>query len=712
MNDPPGSATLVRSPDGMAIGGVIINRPILTQFLRRLCGQTSESVEKLLDPSDHQNVPQAVKLMQALSSLKDMDASSFSPSDLDSHRALKALGELWISYLNPFIVPDLSLTRQLEALSKFGHMTFVLYLKHGSSFMANQLYADMQALVKCAYFCVAQQQLLDPSMPWYMFLLGDDRLEEMFGEVRTVTHDRNCDPIQLTERLAGAADTAAIYNRHPTWKRASRRISYSGSEGSDHVNPKYFTGDLIVSNVDLKNVWESGKIQAIEVLSRAGIHCDINMALSPIDVDFLRPHTGGKYPGIAGEKDRSQPDEAAAVISTFVSESESGAACASLPTSDLQGSLSNAEPSTLGSAPALFEDAETDQPEVDQEVDELRFMPDMNDLLAVDHDGNVTTSDTTPSDWLEFQDTDGKMVKIHKVSLCGRIFDSPLAYQTTVRNLRVRTYTGNVEKISLNTDDTALTGEHLFKSPDLGAGLVRTNDILAVAIFRTLSLEKKGIKVPEVEEAELGTLAASDIRITGQVLDLEYVANSEVSPVWGWTSMLARFDPLRDTAQTTEDGTHKLLVVQFSGNLVEPINPSLVDTSTLSLESQARFHDRGGYKHSYTVSESQFNHVIETLFESQDPAELLARLPKHGKSSSVPYRTQDGTVKFIVEGATRLLHANKANADKVACYQCNTVVSHVGSRNHVGEHILKALHDVVESDLLEQVSQSPSVALE
>jgi hypothetical protein len=94
------------------------------------------------------------------------------------------------------------------------------------------------------------------------------------ADVWTVFHDCNCDTLQLTEWLAGAANTADIYNQHPMWKQQCHQILYSRSEGADHVNPKYFTNDLIVTNIALATVWKSGRIVASEALEAAGLHCD------------------------------------------------------------------------------------------------------------------------------------------------------------------------------------------------------------------------------------------------------------------------------------------------------------------------------------------------------------------------------------------------------------------------------------------------------
>jgi len=50
----------------MVINDVIINRLILEQYLNRLPNQTRDSVEKLLNPADPQDVPRAIELIRAL----------------------------------------------------------------------------------------------------------------------------------------------------------------------------------------------------------------------------------------------------------------------------------------------------------------------------------------------------------------------------------------------------------------------------------------------------------------------------------------------------------------------------------------------------------------------------------------------------------------------------------------------------------------------
>ncbi|KAK6971295.1 hypothetical protein R3P38DRAFT_2587415 [Favolaschia claudopus] len=67
-------ATSERSPEGTVIDQVVLNRPIITQWLEKLPGETKETVAILVDPADHQNVPKAYKLLRAIISLPKLFA--------------------------------------------------------------------------------------------------------------------------------------------------------------------------------------------------------------------------------------------------------------------------------------------------------------------------------------------------------------------------------------------------------------------------------------------------------------------------------------------------------------------------------------------------------------------------------------------------------------------------------------------------------------
>ncbi|EPS99538.1 hypothetical protein FOMPIDRAFT_28660, partial [Fomitopsis schrenkii] len=154
-------ATHLRSAEGSLVDGIVINRAVLARFLQMLPGQTKSGIENLIDPADHQNVPRAVNLLRAVVQLSKSRPPSLSPTDENTYHAICLQATLWESLLVAFVDQHPSLSEQLKHLATFAHIAFALYLHHGSAFMSNQLYSDLQALVKACFTCVAQQQLLD-----------------------------------------------------------------------------------------------------------------------------------------------------------------------------------------------------------------------------------------------------------------------------------------------------------------------------------------------------------------------------------------------------------------------------------------------------------------------------------------------------------------------------------------------------------------------
>ncbi|KAJ7939289.1 hypothetical protein B0H13DRAFT_2301050 [Mycena leptocephala] len=95
-------------------------------------------------------VPRAVKLLSLVTEMRHLDSSEFTPSEWKTHRALCLLGEMFDPLLEPFINPTLSLSDQITHLVKFAHLACAIFLKHETDFVSNQLYGDVQCMVKNA----------------------------------------------------------------------------------------------------------------------------------------------------------------------------------------------------------------------------------------------------------------------------------------------------------------------------------------------------------------------------------------------------------------------------------------------------------------------------------------------------------------------------------------------------------------------------------
>ncbi|KIJ10026.1 hypothetical protein PAXINDRAFT_54935, partial [Paxillus involutus ATCC 200175] len=173
------------------------------------------------------------------------------------HAALWVLGILCESLVEPFN-PAMSLREQVCSLSKYAHMSFMLYRQHTTLFMPNQLYGDTQAMIKNVMFVIAKQQDLDDTQSVYIIQDGDDRLKGAFGNARTDDHDPNMGIPRLCQKLSSAADQGAIFENHPTWDHGHRRLTGDRKLGADHMNPKSWKGNVITGDVSLWTEWGHG----------------------------------------------------------------------------------------------------------------------------------------------------------------------------------------------------------------------------------------------------------------------------------------------------------------------------------------------------------------------------------------------------------------------------------------------------------------------
>ncbi|KAI0068929.1 hypothetical protein BV25DRAFT_1844785 [Artomyces pyxidatus] len=684
------SATLLRSKDGMLVNGVIVHRTHLQEFLQLLPGQSYDTVKILIDPSDHQNVPRAVELLEALASLGDVDSSHMAPTELVVFSTIKLLGEFWYSFLEPLINPTLSLSEQLRCLSRFGHLSFALYHLHGSSFMSNQLYGDTQAFVKAAFVAVERQRHLDEDLPFYLYQMGSDRLEEIFGEVRTQNHDRNCDILQLSDRLSTSVDNVDILNSYPRWNPGQRRISYTGAEGVDHVNPRYFTGNLIVKDVFTGSVWAKGRLDAEKVLKRYSVAFDFSESLSVPGVDFLRPRGGDKFPGVSTDIDRS----------IFIEE----------PTQ-----------STATDAGAISTSTPAEPPEdlIDISLEDI--------LTEPDSAGNVATSEDDSRHWLEITLPNGTKKLYHKASLLGGLFKSDRRRLSVERVLRVRCYSKDFRKPTLFGEESP--GENSFLVGDTVLCPIHILDAIVIGVASVIAIDRKGVRVSHVDLEELNS--SSDIMISTQILVLRDVEVTEILDAppssledptsdsasvdehsvsvmtrkWVWNGDYARFLPLTSstvTAQVTDNGSRNAYVVRVPGNLVQPIGLDIVPCHVLPPADRMRLEGRNIHS-TCSISFDGLADVANSAYETREASDYIGKLKKHGQSTTLPYIDQNGAQQLIVAVATQTLIAKKSETGKVTCYQCGSIINSDAARGHVGLHILRALAGVVETGLRELV---------
>ena len=97
----------------------------------------------------------------------------------------------------------------------------------------------------------------------YLYQLRTDQEEKLFSSVRTINHARNCDALELGQRLLHAETINTIISKHVTWKRFKRKRvgAYNDATSQDD-----WSGDLDVTDVDLHQQWIIWIIEACKVL--------------------------------------------------------------------------------------------------------------------------------------------------------------------------------------------------------------------------------------------------------------------------------------------------------------------------------------------------------------------------------------------------------------------------------------------------------------
>eukprot|EP00966_Prymnesium_polylepis_P036876 855506-Prymnesium_polylepis.1 len=86
----------------------------------------------------------------------------------------------------------LSLDAYDRSVAKLAHLAFVLYRKNGTAFIPGQHYYNTQILLRTKYVSQAVSKA-EGNAYYFPYQDADDRLEGLFGMVRTLEHGSNFD---------------------------------------------------------------------------------------------------------------------------------------------------------------------------------------------------------------------------------------------------------------------------------------------------------------------------------------------------------------------------------------------------------------------------------------------------------------------------------------------------------------------------------------
>ncbi|KAJ6618014.1 hypothetical protein B0H10DRAFT_2218174 [Mycena sp. CBHHK59/15] len=302
--------------EGILINSVAINKSLIVGWLERMMGHdwSDESIHALLNPKDPQDVPRTIKLLCLVVEIRMVvDSTEFTPGELKTYRASCLLGKIFDAMVEPFINPTFSLSDQLIHLVKFAHLICAMFIKHESTFISNQLYRDLQCMVKNAIFTIAHSKILNPYLKVFLCLLGDDVLETLFGKSRMIGgHLPNMAIDEFHQRVGSALHMDEIFRKYPWLEHRARQLNMVCSRDVDHLSPEAWEGELTAGSCDIQACYKAGVAHAVIILESYGCSIDFEAWFASEDVDLMLPK-GGKYPGVSKEVDRLMPDDSGPV---------------------------------------------------------------------------------------------------------------------------------------------------------------------------------------------------------------------------------------------------------------------------------------------------------------------------------------------------------------------------------------------------------------
>ncbi|KAG2131051.1 hypothetical protein DEU56DRAFT_757676 [Suillus clintonianus] len=660
--------TLIRSCAGMRPdNGRCINSSMLEHYLTWVDNIDESRALKLLYPDDPQDVPRAVALMNIVISLGNIDPT-LPPYTLDGTEpdvdviadfdAIKILSHILHSLLQPFINITLSLTEQVISLCRCTHLIYACYRNQRRAFMPNQLYYDVQTLIKNIIFCIAKQQKLDATQPFTLLDTGDDPIELLF----------------VFLRMCGGHNSAVNY------KQALDRL-----ESVDHINRSMWVGDIISGHCNLPSAWKQGQDVATQFLQLTQIPpqaYDFNSYFSfGSSMDLLCVFGEGKYPSVNDgdtEEDRSLNVR---VVS-------------SIPTENVGDEP--AEPET-SLAPAEEGADENDPIHNFEEMLEDKFDPtqpeDLDDSPKILEDDTPTAPPKgpgiRPADYLWCEKK-----WVHKQTVCRLIITPNFTPKSQVRLLHVRGFTSVNKKADVDEVSNILHGEH-FVTGDLFLTLICSQGkVLSLALTRATSISENGLSRGRINTATLASLW-SNVKVVGEMMVLlpSISSTPESSALWVWNGgYLKTASPVPGTNAVTQ----RVVTLSIPGHLLELANPRVVNAlEHLAPDQASEVNSKGS---SWALSndglEAAAASVWMKIVESKLPINSISALSS--ESSMFPYKDLSGSDALVcVAGTTMLAASGRGKGVASTCPLCGEATKDL--RSHMGCHILRAARGIPDN---------------
>ena len=254
------------------------------QVLLTAAGYDSSAIQSMFNPVDKQNVPSACKLLKAVADLVDVLDIAVSSTMLPQLVRARLFGHIVCGLLAPVVELDASISDLLVKISKSTHILFVCFRAAGSKFIPTVLYHDTQAFVQTVFWNIIKLQVFGQEQAYHIHQQGTDSGENLFGHMRTLTHNSNFNVAEANTNISTAHQIHKILEHHPEWSRGHKQLKAT----EDHVNPHSWRGSMFVhKGLDVPALYRLGQAEA-----KAAI---ITLELMPkecLELDFYHLHIG------------------------------------------------------------------------------------------------------------------------------------------------------------------------------------------------------------------------------------------------------------------------------------------------------------------------------------------------------------------------------------------------------------------------------------
>ncbi|KAJ8087485.1 hypothetical protein PM082_006316 [Marasmius tenuissimus] len=730
-----GICRLLCSKEGMLINSTVVNKMLISSWLSRLPDLARSTIQALLNPSDSQDVPRAIDLMKLVDELRNV--SRYNPSEDATGIAISLLGDIIHELIQSFIDPALSLTEQVQHLLTSAHILFAVFEEHGTAFMPNQLYGDIQAMVKAAVFMVARQQDLDPSQEVFFTLLGDDVLETLFGLVQMLGgHSPNCDGKELANRMSRAMNIKNIYERHPDWEKQPKRLAMNRSRDADHLRPRNWKGDVQASSCNLGDCYCQAQKRAENMLSSYGITMKFGELFQREDVDLMRPpRAQGRYPGLSKEFDRSMDDlptaDSAAEGSSnnlggnpFESEGASTIPAPELPPNPSESIAPN-PPSATGTcavdgplyqSPADKENIES--PTTTNSTSRSSTPPLIyHEIRACDLASLEVVHNMLEEEEASQLETDGYSVWMvidgkpcHKWSIIRIVFAMKGAFdrmKSKDRILRVRCYSIGGEKWEMSMEEPSIPEKDRFNLGDLFVTLLHLPDVgVCLAVVQSTSMRNREVSVPCLNSKEL-ILPDANCTLCGQVLSLIPVKGIDLrgdtapETMWLWDGEYVAFN---STAKNTanQNLNQKALVVSAPGFLAIPVGSNAGKPISDHLP-EASTRRKQNLDDTWSVGHTFLEDSMNRLWGDVLRLKHWSKIPTVGGVRKGLFPCQmDDQLHFFQ--STKDINMKD---DGTRCSICETFIEPKNRQKHAAKHVLFSKRGVEDPTAKHKVSVNP-----